>query len=227
MVDANAEQRHARRRRRLPLERAGRSLHQAGTTQVQGPRAPGGGDRRPDDVGDGRPSHRSFQCRSGHRSRRSQRELRPRAEPLEARAGPRGRVGPRGPPRGDGRVRDRRAGHLPGHHRPGRPRSRPDRGQGAVSHGRRDLQRRHGRDPGDIEQPPPPDAPHAGLGHRPLHRGSRARRGPRDARREHDVRSPRPRRPRSREPCVGSVLGGWSAASSSQCTSTSAPASRR
>ena len=128
MVDDDVEQRHARRRRRLPLVRAGRSLHQTGATHVQGPRAPGGGDRRSDDVGDGRPAHRSFQCRRGDRSRWPQGELRPRAEPLAARAGPRGGVGPRRPPRGDGRLRDRRAGHLPGHHRPGRPRPRPDRG---------------------------------------------------------------------------------------------------
>ena len=140
--------------------------------------------------------------RDGHEG-----ERRHRAQPLDDRPGPRRGLRPEGAPRGAGRVRDRRAGHLPEHHRPRRAGPRQVEDDGAVPPGDRDLQRRHGRDPGGVGQPPPPDAAHAGVGHRHLHRRGQARGGARGARREHDVRPAGPRRARPRQPGVGPVLG--------------------
>ena len=72
---------------------------------------------------------------------------------------------------------------------------------------RRDLQRRHGRDPGRLRQPAAAPAADAGLERRRLRRRGEAGRRARRPRREHDVRPRRPRRARPRQPGVGSALG--------------------
>ena len=74
--------------------------------------------------------------------------------------------------------------------------------------GHRDLQRRHGRDPGRLGQPPAAAAADAGVGRRRLRRRGQAGRRARRPRRQHDLRPAGPRRPRPRQPGLGPVLGG-------------------
>ena len=227
-VDVNVEQRHARRRRRLPL---------VANRPISSPswRRPQYKDRVPrvEEVDgeqtwvfDGHPIGR-FSAAGGDRSARPQGELEHGPARVGTRAGPRRRVGPRRPPRGDGRLRDRRAGHLPEHHRPRWPGPRPRRGRALCRLAIEIYNDRMAEIQADVEQPPAPDAAHAGVGHRPLHRGGPARGGPRDARREHDVRPARPRFARPREPRLGPVLGSGQRPPAARCTSTSAPASPR
>ena len=94
-----------------------------------------------------------------------------------------------------------------------------------VPRGGRDLQRRHGRDPGRLGQPAAAAAADAGVGRRRVRRRGQAGRRARRPRREHDVRPAGPRRARPRQPGVGPVLGDVHRAAAARCTSTSAPAS--
>ena len=132
------------------------------------------GGRRSTDVGVRRPPGRPVQRRRRHRPRRLEGVLGQGAPPVERRRDPRRRLRPEGAPRGARRVRHRRAGHLPEHHRPRRPGPRHGRRRGALPPHRRDLQRPPGRDPGRVEQPPAAAAADAGVGHRHLHRGGQA-----------------------------------------------------
>ena len=91
----------------------------------------------------------------------------------------------------------------------------------------RDLQRRHGRDPGRLRQPAPAAAADAGVGRRLVRRRGQARRGARRARRQHDLRPAGPRRARPRQPRRGTRSGRCAPTSTCRCTSTSAPASPR
>ena len=86
--------------------------------------------------------------------------------------------------------------------------SAADRRSGAAPPVRRDLQRRHGRAAGVVQQPVPAHADPAGVGHRRMRPRGRAGRRPRVARREHDLRPPGPRLARPGPPGLGPAVGG-------------------
>ena len=159
-------------------------------------------------VGVRRPPDRPLQRRRRHRARRHEGERPQGAVRVEPRRDPRRGVRPEGAPRGARRVRHRRPDHLPQHDRPRRPGPRHGRRRGALPHRGRDLQRRHGRDPGRLGRPAAAAADHAGVGRRHLRRRGQAGGGARGPRRQHDVGPARPRRARPRQPRLGPVLGG-------------------
>ena len=92
--------------------------------------------------------------------------------------------------------------------------------------GHRDLQRRHGRDPGRLGQPVAAAAAHAGVERGRLRPRGAAGRRARRPRRQHDVGPAGPGCARPGQPGVGPLLGGRARTCSCRCTSTSGPASR-
>ena len=169
-IDVNVE-RHAGHRRRLALVRAARPLHQPGpgrTSRTGCPRVEEV-DGQQMWVFDGHPVGR-FSAggvigRDGHKESAHR-----GPDGVGLRRDPRRRLRPEGPPGRARRVRHRRADHLPEHDRTRRPGPRAGRRPRPAPAGHRDLQRRHGRDPGRLGQPAAAAAAHAGVGRRRLRR---------------------------------------------------------